>query len=166
MVHMASPCCAGHGRGPNLHWIEHMKKIGILFLLLLPVLLALGLPHLIGGHDDKPILKADCPDLFQGCQVAFGKQQVEVRFLSAPTALQRFDLLVKASDAKHITIDMAMQGMNMGPNHYVLMRAADGAWHGKILLPVCVSGTRNWIMTLEIDGVKRQILFVTTTTKS
>lgn len=139
-----------------------MKKIGIFILLLLPVLLALGLPRFIGGHEGVPILRADCPDLVQGCRVKFGGQVVEVRFLSAPTTLQRFDLLVKVPDARHVFADMTMQGMNMGPNHYVLVRAADGAWYGNIVLPVCVSGTRTWIMMLEVDGVKRQIPFVTT----
>lgn len=160
MVRMASRCCAEHGRR-EIRENEDMKKIGLFLLLLLPVLLALGLPPLIGGNKAEPILKVDCPDLVQGCQVPFGERQVEVRFLSAPTTLRRFDLLVKAPDAKSIAVDMAMHGMNMGPNHYVLMRAADGAWHGNILLPVCVSGASNWVMMLEVDGVKRQIAFVT-----
>lgn len=138
-----------------------MKKIGLLMLLLVPVLLALGLPHLIGRNNTGPILKVDCPDLVKGCQVPFGEQQVEVRFLAAPITLQHFGLQVKVSDARHIAVDMAMQGMNMGQNHYVLKRIADGEWHGNILLPVCASGARNWLMTLEVDGEKRQIAFVT-----
>lgn len=138
----------------------NLKKIWPFLLLLLPVLLALGLPRLIGGDVGGPILTAHCPDLVQGCQVPFGERQVEVRFLSAPTPLKRFDLVVKAPDAGQVTADFAMQGMDMGPNRYVLQRTADGAWHGKIVLPVCVSGTSNWTMTLELDGVKRQIPFV------
>ena len=138
----------------------NMKKIWPFLLLLLPVLLALGLPRFIGGDVGGPILMAHCSDLVQGCRVAFGERTVEVRFLSAPTPLKRFDLVVKAPDAGQVSADFAMQGMNMGPNHYVLQRKADGAWQGKILLPVCVSGASNWAMTLELDGVKRQIPFV------
>lgn len=138
-----------------------MQKIGIFILLLLPLMLALGLPGFIRGYDEVPVLKVECPDLLQGCRVPFGGRSVEVRFLSAPITLQRFDLLVKASDARRVAADMTMQGMNMGLNHYVLARAADGGWYGKIVLPVCVSGARNWVMTLEVDGVKRQLPFVT-----
>lgn len=137
-----------------------MKKIWPFLLLLLPVLLAMGLPRLIGGDAGGPILTAHCPDLVQGCQVAFGARSVEVRFLSAPTPLKRFDLVVKAPDAGKVAADFAMQGMDMGPNRNVLQRTADGVWHGKILLPVCVSGASNWAMTLELDGVKRKIPFV------
>lgn len=138
----------------------NMKKIWPFLLLLLPVLLALGLPRFIGGDAGGPILTAHCPELVQGCQVLFGERRVEVRFMSAPTPLKRFDLVVKAPDAGKISADFAMQGMNMGPNHYVLQRTSDGTWHGKIVLPVCVSGTSNWTMTLELDGEKRQIPFV------
>jgi len=138
----------------------NMKKIWPFLLLFLPVLLALGLPRLIGGDVEGPILMARCPDLVQGCRVAFGERSVEVRFLSAPTPLKRFDLVVKVPDAGQVAADFAMQGMDMGPNRYVLQRTADGVWQGKIILPVCVSGTSNWTMTLEMDGVKRQIPFV------
>jgi hypothetical protein len=137
----------------------NMKKNWPFLLLLLPLLLALGLPRLIGG-DGGQILTAHCQDLVQGCQVPFGEKQVEVRFLSAPSPLKRFDLVVKAPEAGQVAADFAMQGMDMGPNRYVLQRTADGAWQGKIVLPVCVSGTSNWTMTLELDGVKRQIPFV------
>ena len=138
----------------------NMKKIWPFLLLLLPLLLALVLPRLIGGNAGGSILMAHCPDLVQGCQVAFGERRVEVRFLSTPTPLTRFDLVVKAPDAGQVAADFAMQGMDMGPNRYVLQRMANGGWTAKVLLPVCVSGASNWVMTLELDGVKRQIPFV------
>lgn len=137
-----------------------MKKNWPFLLLLLPVVLALGLPRFIGGDVGGPILTAPCPDLVQGCQVPFGERKVEVRFLSAPTPLKRFELVVKAPDVGQVAADFAMQGMDMGPNRYVLRRTADGVWNGKIVLPVCVSGTSNWTMTLDLDGIKRQIPFV------
>jgi hypothetical protein len=138
----------------------NMKKTWPLLLLLLPVLLALGLPRFIGGDDSGQTLTANCPDLVQGCLVEFGEKKAEVRFLTAPTPLKRFDLVVNAPDAGQVAADFAMQGMDMGPNHYVLQRTADGLWHGNIILPVCVSGTSKWVMTLEWDGLKRQIPFV------
>lgn len=137
-----------------------MKKIWVSLLLLLPVLLALGLPRFIGGERDAPILTVDCPDLVQGCQVPFGESKAEVLFLSVPTPLKRFELVVKAPGAGQVSADFAMQGMDMGPNRYVLQRAADGAWHGNVVLPVCVSGVSNWAVTLELDGKKRRIPFV------
>ena len=137
-----------------------MKKIWFTLLLLLPVLLALGLPRLVGGDRDDPVLTVDCPDLVQGCQVPFGESKAEVLFLSVPTPLKRFELVVKAPDAGQVSADFAMQGMDMGPNHYVLQHSADGVWHGNVVLPVCVSGVSNWTVTLDLDGKKRRIPFV------
>ena len=137
------------------------KKLWLSLLLLLPVVLALGLPRLI-GHDAGPAQAVQCADPVGGCQVPFRNGVAEVRFVSAPVPLKPFDLVVKAPDAGQVTADFAMQGMDMGPNHYVLQRAADGAWHGRIVLPVCVSGTSNWTLTLELDGARLQIPFVAT----
>ncbi len=129
-------------------------------LLLLPVLLALALPRFI-GRDAGPAPVVQCADPVGGCRVRFGDQVAQVRFLSNPVPLQPFELTVQASGAERMAANFAMQGMDMGPNRYVLERSADGLWHGKIILPVCVSGTSSWIMTLELDDGKRvQIPFV------
>ncbi|MDD5330053.1 MAG: hypothetical protein PHX38_08615 [Sulfuricella sp.] len=129
-------------------------------LLLLPVLLAFALPRFI-GRDAGPAPVVQCADPVGGCRVPFGDNVAQVRFLTSPVPLQPFELTVMAPGVEQVAADFAMQGMDMGPNHYVLQRSADGPWHGKIILPVCVSGTSNWTMTLELDGGKRvQIPFV------
>lgn len=135
------------------------KKIWPFLLLLLPLLLALGLPRLIGRDAGGPARVVQCQDPVQGCRVPFRDGMVEVRFSSAPVPLRPFDLVVMAPGAGRVVADFSMQGMEMGPNRYTLQRAADGAWHGKIVLPVCVSSTSSWILTLELDGVRLQIPF-------
>ncbi|MDD5241279.1 MAG: hypothetical protein PHG47_06100 [Sulfuricella sp.] len=139
-----------------------MKKFWPFLLLLLPVLLALTLPRFLAGNKVEPILTVQCPDPLSGCQVPFRKGTAEVRFMSAPHPLRPFKLMVTAPDAQQIAADFAMKDMNMGVNRYVLQRTADGSWHGNIVLPVCVSGTSRWVMTLELDGAKRQMDFVAT----
>lgn len=137
----------------------NVKKIWPFMLLLLPLLLALVLPRFVGRGAGGPAPVVQCPDPVRGCQVPFKDGAAEARFLSSPVPLQPFDLVVKASGASRVSADFTMQGMDMGPNHYALQRSDDGAWHGKIVLPVCVSGTSNWILTLELDGARVQIPF-------
>lgn len=137
-----------------------MRKFWPFLLLLLPVVLALALPRFIGGGKGEPVLAVPCADPVKGCQVPLSKGTAEVRFMSAPLPLKPFELQVKAPDAGQVAADFAMQDMNMGRNRYILQRGTDGAWHGNIVLPVCVSGASRWIMTLELDGVQRQMLFV------
>lgn len=136
-----------------------LKQFWLVLLLLLPVLLALGLPRFIGRDASGPVLAAQCPDPVRGCRVPFRAVMLEVRFSPAPVVLKPFDLVVKAPGARQVSADFVMQGMNMGPNRYRLLRAADGAWHGKIVLPVCISGASVWILTLELDGARLQIPF-------
>ena len=136
------------------------KKFWPFLLLLVPLLLALVLPRLIGREAGGPVPAAQCPDPVRGCRVAFPSGAAEVRFSPAPVPLKPFDLVVKAPAAKRVVADFSMQGMDMGSNRYTLQRAADGAWHGKVVLPVCVSGTSNWNLTLELDGEQLRIPFV------
>jgi hypothetical protein len=140
----------------------NVKKYWPFLILLLPLLLALALPHFIGRDAKGPVPVAQCPDPVRGCQVPYRGGMAEVRFLSSPAPLKPFDLIVKASGAEQVSADFAMQGMDMGPNRYALQRSSDGAWHGRIVLPVCVSGTSNWILTLELDGARVQIPFIAT----
>jgi len=137
----------------------NVKKLLPFLLLLLPLVLALGLPRFIGRNAGGPVLMAQCPDPVAGCLVPFRSGRVEIRFSPAPLPLQPFDLAVKAPGAERVSADFSMQDMDMGPNHYSLQRAADGVWHGKIILPVCVSGTSAWDLTLELDGAKLKIPF-------
>lgn len=137
-----------------------MKKFWLYLLLLLPLLLALGLPRLVVRDGGGPVMEAQCPDLVQGCRVPFRGGVLEVGFSPAPAALKPFGLVVRAPGAKQVAAEFTMQGMNMGPNRYVLQRAAGGAWHGKIVLPVCVSGASNWVLLLELDGAQLKIPFV------
>ncbi len=54
-----------------------------------------------------------------------------------------------------------MVGMDMGFNRYDLRPTADGAWAAKVTLPVCVSGRRDWILYLDLDGSRYAIPFST-----
>ena len=136
-----------------------MKKIWLLLLLLFPLLLALGLPRLI-GRDAEPAMVVQCADPVRGCQVPIGNGVAEIRFSSVPVPFKPFDLTVRTPVVEQVFADFTMQGMDMGLNRYTLQRTADGVLQGKIILPMCVSGESNWMMTLELDGAKRQIPFV------
>lgn len=52
-----------------------------------------------------------------------------------------------------------MVDMDMGVNRYRLEPAGAGVWQANVVLPVCVAGRSNWIMTLEVDDVKVRVPF-------
>ena len=100
-----------------------------------------------------------CTALTRGCALEHG--QITVRTDSAPSALKPFGLGITAPAAQEVYVELHMQGMNMGLNRYRLIRQADGEWRGRITLPVCVSGRRDWTMFVEVDGTRRALVFQT-----
>jgi len=48
-----------------------------------------------------------------------------------------------------------MVDMNMGFNLYTLRPDSDGVFRAQVTLPACVSGRRDWVMTVDIDKTTR-----------
>jgi hypothetical protein len=84
-----------------------------------------------------------------------------VRFSKTPAPLEAFGLSVSAPGAARISAEFQMVGMDMGFNRYDLRPTADGAWAAKVTLPVCVSGRRDWVLYLDLDGSRYAIPFST-----
>ena len=110
---------------------------------------------------DKPAQMLACPDLQAGCSTLLDDAQVTLGIDGALKVLQPFTVWLKTADADKVQASFTMEGMDMGFNLYTLKRDPDGAFRARITLPVCVSGRRNWVMTLEIDGERLAVPFVT-----
>ncbi len=98
-----------------------------------------------------------CADLTKGCATA----GIEVRADQPPSALHPFLLSVHAPGARQVSAEFVMQGMEMGLNRYRLMAQNDGVWQARVTLPVCVSGRRDWVLWLEVDGKRHGLAFQT-----
>ena len=111
------------------------------------------------GKEEIPV--APCAALVQGCTVALGAQKILAQTETLPVPLKPFTLTVSAPAAHAVSVAFQMQGMAMGLNRYRLLRGSNGVWYARITLPVCVSGRRDWLMILEVDGVRRALPFQT-----
>ena len=56
-----------------------------------------------------------------------------------------------------ISARFEMRGMNMGLNRYRLRRGDDGTWRAEVILPVCVSGRRDWRALLEVRAADGRV---------
>lgn len=143
-----------------------MSKLKIIlpFLVLLLLAVAGVVMREAGqeGEDDaaEPVT-VGCENLLQGCRVPFRGKNLEVGFSSAPSPLAPFELKVAAPSARQVHAELAMLGMEMDANRYRLVKGNDGVWRGKVILPVCASGRRDWMLTLDLDGSRIQIPFAT-----
>ena len=106
---------------------------------------------------ETPVAK--CAGLIHGCRIVLSKKPVEVKFSALPSALKPFDLTVQADGVKQVYASFVMVGMEMGLNRYRLVAAENDVWRAKVILPVCVAGRRDWVLTLVLDDNAVQIPF-------
>ncbi|GGY27148.1 hypothetical protein [Paludibacterium paludis] len=79
-----------------------------------------------------------------------------VAFATAPARDTPFVVTVSGTGKEAPAASFAMRDMDMGFNRYRFVRqGAD--WSARVTLPACVSGGRDWIMTLTIDGRDVQV---------
>jgi len=102
-----------------------------------------------------------CADPLAGCSFSHRGTSVSVLFVSPPSALNAFGLRVRAPEAKKISVQFQMNGMDMGFNHYDLRPAGNQTFSATVTLPVCVSGRHDWTAYFNIDGSRYALPFST-----
>ena len=102
-----------------------------------------------------------CADPLAGCAFSHRGATVNVRFSQQPAPLEAFELSVSAPGVTRISAEFQMVGMDMGFNRYDLRPAGRGAFASNVTLPVCVSGRRDWVLTLDVDGSRYALPFST-----
>lgn len=107
-----------------------------------------------------PPLHLVCADLRVGCATRLDDRVVTAGIDGDLKALTPFEIWVRAR-ADKVRASFTMEGMNMGFNLYTLRPDPAGVFRARVTLPVCVSGRRDWVMTLEIDGRRLTVPFVT-----
>ncbi|OIQ80249.1 hypothetical protein GALL_380030 [mine drainage metagenome] len=104
-----------------------------------------------------PSMQVPCVNPVAGCLLL--EQGLRIRFDRRPQPMRPFRLRVEVASARALHASFAMRDMQMGLNRYRLLADGDGAWTGEIILPVCVHGRSDWIMTLDVDGRLYQLPF-------
>ncbi|TDR81449.1 hypothetical protein [Paludibacterium purpuratum] len=125
------------------------------WLLFGAALLALGLVKLalvawyLRGHDDTAEETVSCAQGAGDCRLPGGAR---LRFLDQPRAGQPFSIELSGVTAGiEPAAEFSMQSMDMGFNRYRFV-PDHAVWRLRATLPVCVSGRRDWQMTLLLDG--------------
>lgn len=106
------------------------------------------------GKAVAPVALSCRPDL-QSCMLPGHGQ---LRFVTPARNGAPFSIRLEHAGSTAPTAEFSMAGMNMGFNRYRFV--ADGAdWSAKVTLPVCATGGRDWLMTLELEGQRYQLPF-------
>ncbi|MEO1767230.1 hypothetical protein V6E02_08405 [Thiobacter sp. AK1] len=86
---------------------------------------------------------------------------MSIRTDAAPSALSPFTLTVQAAGAREVVAEFVMVGMDMGLNRYRLQPTGAGRFSARVTLPVCVSGRRDWVLWVSVDGRRQGFAFQT-----
>lgn len=125
-------------------------KFALLTVLIAAVIT--GVIYQIWPNSPEPITTSSCVNPLKSCQIELNQQPVQINFVDPPSGLQPFTLRVTTPKASRISATFSMRDMDMGSNRYILVHNAPATWQAKVMLPVCVSGRHDWLLTLEIDG--------------
>ena len=101
----------------------------------------------------------NCGNLQQPCNISAYGKTVLIQFSRPASGLHPFMLRVMTDNAHKIIATMSMRDMDMGENRYLLQHTTAHQWQTQIILPVCASGSRNWLLRLTIDGKTVNIPF-------
>ncbi len=109
------------------------------------------------NHETPPPVAVNlpCPTPAAGCAAQIGNRTITIGLAEKRKALQPFQVWVKAPGADKVRASFAMVDMNMGFNLYSLRPDKDGVFRAQVTLPACVSGRREWVMTVDIDKTTR-----------
>ena len=125
--------------------------------------LALGLGALAmlglrpGGEEGPPPVSIGmaCVNPVAGCATRIGDHAVSFGAQGRPEPLKPFQLWVKAPGAKSVVASFTMPDMNMGLHVYTWRADGDGVFTARVILPICISGRGDWLITVEIDHAFR-----------
>lgn len=133
--------------------LKYAALIGVILALV-----AAELYHVLQPGEPRP-QTVSCPDLTKLCRFEVAGNPAELRFAAPPSGLHPFTLLLHAPAAHAVYASFTMRGMDMGFNRYRLLSGGAGNWQAQVLLPVCVTGRRDWVLTLTLDDISVEIPF-------
>ena len=127
--------------------------------LLRYALIGILISSIVGGgiyriwhRSSEKIRPVSCQSPLQICQFIIKGQPVQIQFGQPPSGLRPFLLTVMTAKAHRVYVTFTMRDMDMGYNRYRLTRTNAGIWQAKVILPVCVTGRHDWLVTINIDG--------------
>lgn len=122
------------------------------------------------NFEEKNIIKIqsdNCTIENKECVVELNEFKVKIIFDENIYYLKRFNVSVlnESSDnikLKSIQVEFKMNNMNMGVNRFMLKNTGlennKQVWHGKALLPICVTGRADWLSEFEVETTKNKYL--------
>jgi hypothetical protein len=133
-----------------------------MLLIGLVVVVSYKLSPLLAPKADLQLAPEPGCNLHRGsCSVTLGSGKFEISLSPRPIPLIKpvqIEVRTVGVDVRRIDADFAGIGMSMGYNRPQLLPVGDYIYRATTSLPVCITGTMNWEMTLMVDTAADYIL--------
>jgi len=101
-----------------------------------------------------------CNTPLHGCVFKHRDSLIQVRFSQVPKPMQTFTLTVQAPGVQRVGAEFQMADMDMGMNRYELTATPNSLFTARVMLPLCVSGQREWKLYMDIDNQRYIVPFM------
>ena len=130
------------------------KTLRSFFVVLLLALVIVGNYFLRKGTDNNQVEYSKCQLGIENCLIVTDGMELEIIVEGEIKALKPF--VIHMVDKNQI-IDKAlvkfnMKAMNMGVNQYEFVQIDNNNWKAEVVIPVCTTGRRDWLVEFEIDN--------------
>ena len=133
----------------------------VLFIIIVVALFMVAGKYYIDDKEKEmtAVLVENCRVQEKPCVVNIDDLKLHVSFAKNIYYLKPFNIAISAVDDSNINsmqLDFKMKNMDMGVNQFQLKRdiKKPGYWHGKALLPICVTGRADWYSELDVTTKK------------
>lgn len=147
--------------------VSNSSKPWVINLAMIAALIGIALiaqqfsPLLLPRSDVTGIAEPGCDLQKQPCKATLPEgARLELSITPRPIPfLQalRIEVTVTGLKPGKVAVDFAGARMNMGFNRSELTATSPGRYAGEASLPVCVSGSMSWVVTVMIETDRQQI---------
>lgn len=144
--------------------MKSLKIINIIIATVLGTVLVVAGVYLQGLYklevDNKiPLKTVQACDLGKApCKAILGNKSVTLTLQKPIRYLQKIKLTLdidgfEKDEVVKVLVDFSMPGMQMGINRFTLKRTGVySVWQGMAIIPVCVTGRKDWQVKVSIDS--------------
>ncbi|MDH5393753.1 MAG: hypothetical protein OEY11_11250 [Gammaproteobacteria bacterium] len=103
--------------------------------------------------ENTPVDYSECRLLDAGCLIRIGKASYAVSIEGEVKPLQPFFVLIGDKDNAIVKaeLNLKMKAMDMGQNKFNFKPTAQNSWRSTVIVPVCTTGKREWLIELTIS---------------
>lgn len=136
-----------------------MKNLWVLVVIVFFILLGFGLSRMKQSELTPDLNRSELLGIVEGCDLAEQgcvMHGYQLEFDRPVRPLSLFKARVKSEyPMDSAVLYLEMKDMDMGINRFKFTPGKEGAWETDVMIPVCSTGRRDWLVTLLIQSEGR-----------